>query len=1228
MLVEPSTLIDIIDELCFLRDCDVLYSLQGSNSSPFYSCSIENQTGKSIFDTGAIHQNYISHSFFEKLGLPLAMAVGKRRAAKLPNGQIMTVHGTIELPVQLSEWQGTVKFCVLEMDADFDLILGLPWHKENRPQVHWDSMVYEVEQNGQMRKIFPSSDSRIIDVDVVEAALNLIDERRARKLLLKKGTEFAVYYHRLFPTSSRKDGADTFAPIGEGTTSSEEDKQLNGLLGEYKHIFRSPLPDELPPKRDIEHEIETGDAAPVNTRAYPLSSQQLKEQTKQIIELLEKGLIRESTSSWGSPVLFVKKANGGWRMCVDYRGLNLKTRKNTYPLPLIQECIDQMGNATHMSTLDLTSGYWQIRVAMKDVPKTAFNTRYGKYEFLVMPFGLTNAPATFQTLINNVLRPFLDKFVVVYLDDITVYSNSYEEHLKHLRQVFEVLAQHKLYANPAKCVFNKPEVKFCGHIVGNGTVRVLQDKIQAINEWPQPRTIHHIRQFLGLAGYYRRFIKGFSQIAAPLSNLLKVGESAAVKNKTRLISWNTTCQLAFERLKTALTSAPVLQQVDPKRPFVIETDASDFAIGSCLLQQAEDGKLHPVAYESRKLSDAQTRYPVHEKELLAIKQALLGWHRYLDNGHRIIIYTDHESLKYMNTIKRPSARLTRWIDEFQMYDLDIRYRPGVKATVPDALSRRPDYLAAIAQREQENHIEYVEHVAGYLTKGILPGNEFDEIIKIEAKNFMLNDGCLYRRIRDDVTAPYLEWLFRGDFIQRMHNEYGHLIYRGMMNLVETRAWWPTMTRDIQAFVQSCPNCQIAQRQRFNQEREYAQLPTNQFVEPFQRWGIDLIGILPRTAKGNQWILTAVDYATGWPLAKALPEATEDAIAEFIFQDIYMHYGAPQEIFTDGGKNLWGGAVQQYLAKIKTLHKGTSPYHPRTNGKVESLNGVIGRMLTKLLLGKPTKLWDLYLDQALFACRIRTHSTTKISPFYLVYGKHPRLLGDSNVPLAEDAITADNEARIQSVYTARQEATRATYERALQAKGLRDEIVKEHELSEGEWVLVRHETPQKFEAKWFGPYQITERKALGTYRLQDPNGNELQALVHGNRLLKAHLNSYEELSKLWASPAAKDALRRTNKRIELVNSDANGTELLERLLLDDPLQSAIEQVPMEGDEASTVPAPESPAEPPTASTSHLNSRKRKLTHHENPPRKERKRAPIALTTRQSIRQRRPTTRYEA
>ena len=237
-----------------------------------------------------------------------------------------------------------------------------------------------------------------------------------------------------------------------------------------------------------------------------------------------------------------------------------------------------------------------------------------------------------------------------------------------------------------------------------------------------------------------------------------------------------------------------------------------------------------------------------------------------------------------------------------------------------------------------------------------------------------------------------------------------------------------MEKDLRKFIAACPNCQTHQRQRRTQEREFAQLVTNQSIQPFQRWGIDLIGILPKTKDGNRWIITAIDYATGWPLAKAIPKATEEAIAEFIFSEIYMHYGAPQEIFTDGGKNLWGGVLQAYLKKISTHHHGTSPYHPRTNGKVERLNGIIGKMLGKLMLGKPTKLWDLYLDQALFACRVRTHTTTKTSPFYLLYGRQPHLLGDTNEALPIDATTEENEERLQFVQSAQTEAIKATYER--------------------------------------------------------------------------------------------------------------------------------------------------------------------------------------------------------
>ena len=477
--------------------------------------------------------------------------------------------------------------------------------------------------------------------------------------------------------------------------------------------------------------------------------------------------------------------------------------------------------------------------------------------------------------------------------------------------------------------------------------------------------------------------------------------------------------------------------------------------------------------------------------------------------------------------------------------------------MPDALPKKPNYMLN-AMQGLASHEEYVTYMEEYLISGTLPKNEFKEPVRLEAPHFLMKEGRLMRRIAEGVTAPYLEWEFRGDLIQRMHEEYGHLSQQGMRDLVRTRAWWPKLDQDVREFVKSCPNCQIAQRQRPGQEREYAQLPTPREIEPFQRWGIDLIGRLPKTKDGNCWIITAIDYATGWPIAKAVKDGTEETVAEFIFQEIYMHFGAPQEIFTDGGKNLWGGVVQKFLKKIKTRHKGTSPYHPRTNGKVESLNGLIGRMLTKYLLGKPTKLWDLYLDQALFACRVRAHATTRTSPYYLVYGKHPRLVSDDNYPLDVDTPVADYRPRIEAVQSARQEATQITYERALREKTLRDERVKLHTVDVGEWVLVRHESPQKFESKWFGPYQIVEKMMLGTYRLHDPNGIELGSLVHGNRLIKANISSADKLRRLWAAPAFKDKLRRQNINAEVAPSDIRqNTELLERFLLEDDTDDIVQ-----------------------------------------------------------------------
>ena len=304
------------------------------------------------------------------------------------------------------------------------------------------------------------------------------------------------------------------------------------------------------------------------------------------------------------------------------------------------------------------------------------------------------------------------------------------------------------------------------------------------------------------------------------------------------------------------------------------------------------------------------------------------------------------------------------------------------------------------------------------------------------------------------------------------------------------------------------------------------------------------------ARGNRWVVTAVDYTTDWRIAEAIADATEDAIAVFIFHKIYIHFGALQKIFSDGGSNLWGKVVEAYLKKIQTVHKDASPYHPRTNGRVEYLNGIIGGMLIKPLLGKSIKLWDPFLDQALFACRIRTHTTTKTSPFYLIYDRHPHLLGGQNYSLPVDATAAEFEEYIRVIQSVRQAAATATHNRAVQARDRLSGLTTPYNLEAGDWVLVRHEKPHKFESKWFGPYQIIRKMLLGTYGLQDPNGIILKAFVRGNCLLRANVQTTDELKKLWAALNVRNALRRQNKNFEIVLAEPHATDILDHFLQDD------------------------------------------------------------------------------
>ncbi|CAI7781757.1 unnamed protein product [Closterium sp. NIES-53] len=438
---------------------------------------------------------------------------------------------------------------------------------------------------------------------------------------------------------------------------------IQKLLEEFEDVLPNNLPDQLPPYRTHQHEIiEEPGSKPTFRAPYRLSPTELADMKKQIEYLLDKGLIRPSTSPYGAPVLFTPKPDGILRMCIDYRALNKQTIKNKYLIPRIDNLLDQLRGATVFSKLDLRSGYWQIRMADNSIHKTAFRTRYGSYEYLVMPFGLTNAPATFQAEMNHILRPLLNECVVVYLDDILIYSRDMKKHIEHIRRVFEILRREKFYVKLSKSEFALKKVQFLGHMVSAQGVHVDPKRIEAVRTWKKPENVKELQQFLCFANYYNRFVPQYAKIATPLTNLLK---------KNTPFKWEDVHQQAMEQLKTVLTSAPVLILPDPKKDYVIEADASDQA----------------------KLHGAELNYPIHDIEALAIIMAFKTWRCYLE-GRKTTVYTDHCSLKYLKTQPTLCRRQVRWIDFLEThFDYDIVYKSGHKNKA-DALSR-PGHVAAI-----------------------------------------------------------------------------------------------------------------------------------------------------------------------------------------------------------------------------------------------------------------------------------------------------------------------------------------------------------------------------------------------------------------------------------------------------------------------------------------------------------------------------------------------------
>ncbi|KAL0161724.1 hypothetical protein M9458_045449, partial [Cirrhinus mrigala] len=486
----------------------------------------------------------------------------------------------------------------------------------------------------------------------------------------------------------------------------EQQAELKALLAEYSHVFALE-DDDLGFTNRVQHEINLVDDVPVNLPYRRIPPNQYREAKEHIAQLLRKGVIQESSSAYASPVVLVRKADGSIRLCVDYRKLNLKTKRDAFPLPRVDESFDVLRGAQFFSSIDLASGYHQVAVAEKDRQKTAFTTPFGLYEHLRMPMGVCNGPATFQRLMQTTMSDLIFQIMLVYLDDILVFSKTFPEHLERLRTVLTRLQETGLKVKIGKCHFLQPTVTFLGHQVSAEGIATDPNKISAVKQWPVPTTLKALRSFLGFCGYYRRFVPGFSKIAGPLHDLVNqcLNEGPPAKVNQKVISeWNPECQAAFDVLKEKLTSAPVLGFADFTAPFILETDASNQGLGAILLQQQE-GKKRVISYASRRLRNAERNdknYSSMKLELLSLKWAVTEKFRSYLLGSKFTVITDNNPLCHLNTAKL-GALEQRWVAQLAAFDFDVQYRPGRCNNAADALSRQP--LAGEPVVDQED-VEY------------------------------------------------------------------------------------------------------------------------------------------------------------------------------------------------------------------------------------------------------------------------------------------------------------------------------------------------------------------------------------------------------------------------------------------------------------------------------------------------------------------------------------------
>ena len=981
--------------------------------------------------------------------------------------------------IKMGSYEVTRDLHVMDMPGAFDVLLGKGWHDHAEPQISWRHNQVQVLQDGKYHRFGASSKPKqpasAGDLPRV-AALSAKQFRTASR----KGERFVGYVRA---TSNGKLDTASLNAVEANRASIYE-----RVLKKHEAVFQQ-LPKGLPPERDVDHHIDLQPGSrPTARPPYRLSKFEEEECVAQLKKYLEMGHIQPSKSPFGAPVLFVRKPNGQFRFCVDYRALNDQTIKDRFPLPRIDDLLDRLQGATVFSKLDLAQGYHQVRIAPGDVHKTAFTTQFGHYEFRVMPFGLCNAPATFQRLMNSTLSPYMGKFCMVYLDDIIVFSKDQDSHLQHLDQVLQALEDAGLRTQTSKCAFGMTELAFLGHLVSAGQIKMDPGKVKAMTDWPVPKNVSEVKGFLGLLNYYRRFIQHFAHIALPLTELTK----ADVEKKT--FTWTSEAQKAFEELKKQMVTGPVLQMPDLQKPFRVFTDACQFAVGATL-EQKFGSDYKPVAYFSKKLNPAQRNYDTRDREALGIVLTLQEWRCYLQGSH-FVVNNDHHTLQRLQSQAKLSSRNARWAEFLQEFDCVIQYVKGADNAAADAFSRRPDLfnITATALTLEPAFLEELK--ASYKEDQYLQ----QELSRAGQQNLREVDGYYTHRF----GKLYLPLKWRNQFTLETHKTTysGHLGVDRVCAKLQEDFWWPRMRQSVATALRSCHECQVVA------PRTTAKYGLSHPLEipdkPWEHLTLDLITGLPKTSAGHDSCVVFVDRLTKMvhysPCTK-----TVDApgMAKLYVRDVIMHHGWPKVVVSDRDPRFDSEFWREVLAGARTELRMSTAYHPQTDGQTERANRTLLAMLRKFANSSGTN-WEDELPWLEFSYNNNLNSVTGFSPFYLCTGRNPhtplKLLITSTAPATPDDSPAGRafQRRLDDALAV---ARSNLHLAAARQKYFADRSRQPHPFKKGDEVILDSTvfhfpelSSHKLNDRWYGPLRVIAVDSA-TLKVRTPMDKDFHARVN-------------------------------------------------------------------------------------------------------------------------------------